>query len=281
MRSGKKTPTEKVEGRGGELLEEHPSPEEQGRIHYQLAHVHAQSAQKDPELVIEHAQRALGFPLDPALRLRAYVYWGDAVRILHGRKKAPYAEGRRLAARVYLEGLKETQRYRIPEKRPTLPGVDAFDIMPENSADHREAVERHERQMAARKQAEIDETLWEYRRVIVGQIVEMYTHEPLAATELRDLATRVLDSPAAVDALMKVIEENGGLKDDPMDTPANTIVPFAEPRPWRLPAIFGIGALGIVAAGLIVWVLQRGRRSLGPAREVSARRATTARPASE
>lgn len=112
MRKGKQTPTDKVESRGGDLLEEHPSPEEQGRIHYQLAHVHAQSAQKDLELVIEHAQRALSFPLDPDLRLRAYVYWGDALRILHRRKKAPYAEGRRLAAPVYLEGLKETQKYR-------------------------------------------------------------------------------------------------------------------------------------------------------------------------
>jgi hypothetical protein len=160
---------------------------------------------------------------------------------------------------VYLEGLKETQKYRIPDKPPKRPAVHLFE-MPETAPGYREAVERYEQEMAARKQAEIDETLWDYRRVIVGQIVEMYTYQPFAATELREMATRILEKPAAVDALMKVIEEKGGLKDDPIQDSARSIEPPPEPRPWRWLAILGSNALGIVVAGLIAWIVSRRQR---------------------
>jgi hypothetical protein len=217
MRNGKNTPLEQVESHGRELLSEYTKPEDQGQILFHLTEIHGQSGMAHPDLVIQHAQNALQLPLDTFQRLRLYVYWGDAIRSenLHKpiQEQKPFSEIRTLAVKPYLEGLKEMQQYKIPDKMPSLPGVDAYDVF-ENDPHYKEVKKRHDDQMAARLKAKNDQNLWINRNVLTNQIVDMYSRPPYAAAELRQLAAKILDKTEQVDALMKRVEERGALKDD-------------------------------------------------------------------
>ena len=217
LRKGKDTPLDEVERRGRELLKEHASPEEQGQIYYHLVNVHGQSGMAHPELVVEYAKHALQCPLEPGQRLRLYVYWGDALMIgnMHAanESKKPFPEIRKLAVVPYLEGLKDAQKYNIPQHRPKMPMAELFDVSPPNPDYER----IQDEQIAAQKRARIEQELWDHRRILTGQIVYMYARKPHAATELRQLATKILEAPATVDSLMKLIEEKGGLSDDPIE----------------------------------------------------------------
>ena len=227
LRNGNHTPFpfEQVESLGKELLNEYTKPEEQGQIYYHLTAVHGQSVEKHTDLIIQYAQTALALPLDPSQRLRLYVYWGDAIRTANLQKpveqQKPFYEVRKVAVKPYLEGLKEMQKYKIPEQLPDLPGVGMFDISgPKNSPIYQQFKKQHDDQMAARKQAEFDRKLWFSHQTLMNELVDLYSKKPYAATELRQIAAKTLADPAQVEVLMKRIEANGALKDNPI--PAKT-----------------------------------------------------------
>jgi hypothetical protein len=229
LRNGNRTalPFDEVESLGKALLNEYTKPEEQGQIYYHLAAVHGQSIDVHTDLVIKYAQDALALPVEPLQRLRLYVYWGDAIRTANMQKphekQRPFHEVRRAAAKPYLQGLKEMQKYDIPEKLPELPAVGRYDISgDQNSLQVVEAKKEHADQIAARTDAQSSRRLWMNRDVLTRQVVDMYSRPPFAATELRDLATKILNKPEQVNALMKRIEEKGALKDDPIPEMADT-----------------------------------------------------------
>jgi hypothetical protein len=259
MRNGKKTPFDEVDRRGKGLLKEHTSPVEQGQIYCHLALVNAQSGLFHPELVIDYAQRALQFPLEPYQRLLLCTYLGDALRAAN-REKRPFHEIRKMAALPYLEGLNEAQKHQLPKEKPQLPAVDAFDV-PKESPWYEKMKKKHDEQWAARKQAEINSKLWDQRRILTGQIVEIYSRKPHAATELREMATKILEDPAAVNALMKLIEEKGALKDDPIPAEPEKGPKGLPPNvsPWRV-KMLAVNVLAIVVLLLIFLLRQRRRR---------------------
>lgn len=268
MRDGKRTPVDEVELRGEELLKEYTSTEKQGQIYCHLALVHSQSGIFHPDLVIEHAQRALRFPIEPVQRLRLYTYWGDALRGTHQGKK-PFFEIRRMAAEPYLEGLKDAQKYHIPQQRPEMPMAGFYngDL---TDPDYKQRKKEAEKQIVAQRRARIEQDLWDCRRVLTGQIIDIYSRKPYAATELRQLATKIMEDPSAVDALMKLIEEKGALKDDPI--PEKPKAPKLE-KPKELPPVTtssrwppmrSAGALVIVVSGVNIWLRSRKRRALRP-----------------
>ena len=76
-----------------------------------------------------------------------------------------------------------------------------------------------------RKQAEFDEKLWFSHQTLINAVVDLYSKQPYAATELRQIATKTLGDPAEVKALMKRIEANGALKDDPIPEKTNPATP--------------------------------------------------------
>ncbi|MGA2060996.1 MAG: hypothetical protein ABSG67_10980 [Thermoguttaceae bacterium] len=230
MRNGKNTPFDEVEKRGKELLAEYTTPEEQAQIYYELTEMHGQTGMVHADLVVQYAQKALALPVDAFQRFRLYVFWGDAIFIgnIHKptQQQTPFYEIRKVAVRPYLEGLKEMQAYKIPEQRPNFPGVDSYDIVaPENSPVYQRFKKQHDDQMAARKKAEFDEKLWSSHQTLMNAVVDLYSKKPYAATELRQIATKTLADPAEVDALMKRIEANGALKDDPIPEKANPQTP--------------------------------------------------------
>jgi hypothetical protein len=209
MRKGKNTPFDEVERQGKKLLAEHTSPEEQGHIFYHLAELHGQSGMVHPELVVEYAQRALQFPLEPKQRLRLYTYWGDALMIgnLHAanQDKKPFPEIRKLAAVPYLEGLKDAQKYRIPDQRPTMPLGLLYD-MPESDSHYQQVKKEAEERAAAQQRTRIEQDLWDGRRILTGQIVGIYSRKPFATEELRELTIKTTGNSELASRLVAMVD---------------------------------------------------------------------------
>ncbi len=212
---GTRTPFDLVDRESEELLKKYPEAADQGRIYFQLAHTYVQSGMRRPgdsKRAIEYAQKALACPLDPAKRLRLYVYWGDA--IILSAPDRPIYERRAAAAAAYLKGLKEAQKYQIPDKAPDFPrspvpftgDVDEF---------HRQQKARY----LERKRIVYEQELHHYRFGLEDHAVEVYTHRPYAATELRDAATKAGLDAAQIDKLMKALDAKGALKDEPAPKP--------------------------------------------------------------
>lgn len=206
MMQGDQTPLDEVDRVGNELLKKYTEPEEQGKIYYQLALLHAMSGMTRPEKMIEYVRRAHDFPLEPPQRLQLYVYWGDAIQIQNaGVLGDALADKRKLAVSPYLEGLKELAQYNLPETKPKLRGVFKA-VAPEGSPGYEEMVKEHEQALAAAYKAILERKLIDARDTLTGQIVYLYTRRPLATEELEELATQKLQDAAAVDRLMKAVK---------------------------------------------------------------------------
>lgn len=255
MRKGKDTPVSEVEQQAKELLNQHASPEQQGQIYCHLALVYSESGLSHPELVIGYAQRALQFPLEPHQRLRLHTYLGDALRVAN-RGKKPFTEIRRMAAISYLEGLNAAEEYDIPQQRPEMP-MAGFNNVPTNDPDYKRIQKETGDKIQAQERARSQQDLWDDRHVLTRQIVDMYTRRPRAATELRQLATKVLKNPAMVDGLMKLIADKGALKDDPIEKKQKTLKgPPPSGRSWR-PVVIVFALPFIVALSTIIWLRRR------------------------
>ena len=86
----------------------------------------------------------------------------------------------------------------------------------------------------------------------------MYSFAPHAATELREMATDILDDPEAVEGLMKALEEKGALADDPLPEPEPEPEPMTpKERPWAL--IVGVNVL--LLAFVACMIVRRSRRT--------------------
>jgi len=255
LQKGKSTPLAEVEGYGQDLLKEHASPEEQGRIYFELAHSYAQSGIFAPEraaMALEYSQKALQFPLPPSKRMRMYVYWGDCYHALND--KRPFPGVRRVAAEIYLTGLKELESENLPEKAPEVrpPARCPFKATPEECRQYEEAMKAHEKAMQL-------EELCMHRDVLMGQLVQTYARKPHAATELSDLSMKVVGNPALTERLMQGLEKDGARRDDVDDSPRPLEQsPSAGPR--LLVSIAGLAGLAVVAVllGILAWKARRG-----------------------
>ncbi len=208
---GTRTPFDLVDSESADLLKKYPDPADQGRIYFQLAHSYVQSGMRRPgdtDRAIEFAQKALACPLDPAKRLRLYVYWGDA--IILSAPDRPIVERRAAAAAAYLKGLKEAQKYNIPDKAPDF----ARSPVP-FTGDEDEFRRQQKARYLERKRIVYEQELHHYRFGLEDHAVEVYTHHPYAATELRDAAGKAGLDAAQIDKLMKALDAKGALKDEP------------------------------------------------------------------
>ncbi len=189
LRVNAKPNLEQLESRGGELLASHFAPREQALIHYELAHIHAQSGLQQPASVMKHARAALRLPLDPSRRARLQVYWGDALRVLDLRH--PFADRRRAAAAVYLQALKEVLQHDLPARPPKFPIMVLFNIDGEEEENKR----RMEEQRRVRRQIQFQVDMIKHRDVLRRQITSLYQRHPFNRKELEQLAGRILKDP--------------------------------------------------------------------------------------
>ena len=261
LRAGRETPFGEVERRAQELLLQYAKPADQGRICWQVADVYAQSGQVRPDATIAWAKKALQFPIGPARRLELYMAWGHAVQVKHaGVRGEQLAAARREAIVPYLEGLREALGYKLPKNVPERKMATLID---DPQATEQE-LRRLRDQSAALKLQMFQERMILRRGILTDAVAFMYSRIPFAPEELRGLATEKLQDEAAVECLMKVVEEAmakrleapglGGLRDatkhlkltptkqtevaqqeDVLPAPTMPVVPEARPDRGRVP----------------------------------------------
>jgi hypothetical protein len=216
LRRGVNTPFEVIGTEGQQLLEQYPGEGDQGRIYAELAHIYAQTGMRRPgdaQRVIDYAQKALQKPLDPALRLRSYLYWGNAhVRSDPSDVMRSFFQGRAAAGAAYLKGLKEAQQYNVPEVAPERPAFDLLRAL--RSPDFERLQEAYYRQV---KRYEYERDMHMYRSALQGQLLFFYTRHPYAASELRGLATETLGDAAEVEKLMNLIPPHARKDEAPVE----------------------------------------------------------------
>ena len=208
LRSGTSTPLGRIESESAMLLQDHTKPEEQGRIYYQVAHSYAQSGisrNGNAAKVIEYAQKALACPLDPELRLHAYVYWGDA--IMASDRTRPTSLYRPAAARVFLAGLKEARQYNIPDVSPKRPPM----FVPNAPMDEAEYARAKTAYFWEVQRVEKVRKLHFSRAVLENQLISSYTRPPYVPEELRKIAQEVLGDGPEVEKLVAELALRQGM----------------------------------------------------------------------
>lgn len=196
LRKGAKTPFDQVDRRGEALLEEFPEPAQQAQIHYQLAHVHAQSGLKHPATILAHAQKALESKLiTPQQRGTLYSYMSSAHEVDPAEKD--FAVRRRNAIQPLLLGLKECQAFSLPDLPPELPVIPLVRGDFEKPAEAARLQREREAAMLARKEVERTRDLVRRRDVLSQQVRSLYARDPAADDELQKLATEQLGAEQA------------------------------------------------------------------------------------
>jgi hypothetical protein len=263
MRAGRKTPADKVEKRGEELLEKHSAPADQAMIHYQLAHVHAQSGQTHPELVIVHCEKGLDLPLPPARRLQLYIYCGDAFQAISVDRakgdKVPFHEMRKKAVAVYMKGLKDAEALSLPVNKPEVPSRPPI-LMPVGDAQDpafqkklADARKENEEYIVALQQARNDAEAWDNRRILYDQIVYLYLRQPTNDAELKESASKELPENVAKTLLTR-LEEKAGERQKPPELPPESNEPVEPPKPRPMNGwLIALNAILFVAVVAVVY----------------------------
>lgn len=188
LRQGDKTPLDVVDRRGAELLEKYAEPADQARIHFDLAHIHAQSAMKRPDQVIKHARAALDSKLiTPEQRGTLYSYRASAHELEKGVKD--FAERRRNALQPLLQGLAELEAMQLPVKAPEVPGLGPLRDDIGDPAEQAQIRAAYEAARIAREKAQRIERLVFNRKTLKEQVMWLYYRDPAADDELRELAS--------------------------------------------------------------------------------------------
>jgi hypothetical protein len=177
------------------------SYDELKKIYTEAAFQEAQTG-GDPKALEEAVRRAFAFERDDATNLQLYVYLGDATwRQTPDYSPEVWGPRRHQAATVYFRGLLDAMQLSLPAEPPELPAVSTYavDGPPEVIEQYRQ---KHEREMASRREAERVRELVQLRQTLTGQIVQMYARAPDAFGELWGLASHFLGDERAAQALV-------------------------------------------------------------------------------
>lgn len=204
--AGRDTPFEEAEKRCKGLLAKYTSPDDQGRIYYQLASIYTQSGMVKPEKAIEWCKKALEYPLDPLKQVGLYIWWCAAIEVVHaGARGDPLVAARREVARLCLMGLRVCLDHNVRGAAPEFPPLPDLSAVP---GDHKYDEER--KRMADERNRLVRERLLHrrmvpFRDILVRRLASFYSQLPLPSDELRQMAGEVLADKQAVDDLMKEV----------------------------------------------------------------------------
>jgi hypothetical protein len=209
LRALKDTPFDEVDRRCDDLLTRYISPEEQGKIYFERVQVEGQSFFQRPEKILEFISKALACPQEPLKKARLYIYWGDAIQVAsRGVHDQELMVARRKAAMPYLEGLKESLQYDLPEAIPDMPmGSFLTYDGPTDTPQYRELMQRQQARADAQKRVRSQRDMIQHQGIMISQIAGMYSRFPRASNEIRQLATEVLNNKQMVDRLMAKVDE--------------------------------------------------------------------------
>lgn len=212
LRAGVNTHWEKVEAETNRLLSKYKSPADQGRIHWQAAHVYGQSDISGHSAnVTRHAQLALKYERDPVQRGWLYMYLGNAAEVRET-KPETFIERRADATRWYLKGYDELLPFRLPDVAPELPPINktSNEVGPNDEFDpDRVAAEiRHATEIKVREETAVIRQLVQRRDIYIGRLQdlfgrmhEMYDKEADAKERLSEIAKGVFQSAREPEAI--------------------------------------------------------------------------------
>jgi len=228
LRKGDRTPLDIVDKRGAELLEKYEEPADQALIHFDLAHIHAQSAMKQPDQVMKHARAALDSKLiTPVQRAQLYSYLGSAHEV--DKETKDFAERRRKALQALLDGIAELEALNLPAKAPEVPGprllLDGFADPAEQARARAEA----EKARIAREMAQRIERLVFFRKVLKEQVMWLYYRDPVADDELRELASEKVSDELANELVAMAQGERQRIEKERQER-QKKLTPPAQPR---------------------------------------------------
>ena len=197
---GHETDIAEVQNQAAGLLKSSLSPAVRALVYFELAHAYAQSCLQFPDRVIENSYQALQLPLDPSRRLRLHVYCGDALRVLTSNQS--FSKRRRRAATIYLQGLKEVDAYDLPDTPLEMPPIPPFSTLARRDKEHARKLKEFEDE---RKRVRHIREMINHHHVLTQQIVSVYQRKPFNRSELEDLASFILQDPAAAKRLAESV----------------------------------------------------------------------------
>lgn len=191
---------------GSALLAKYSDPADHGRIYYQMVLTAVQSGIKQNPKRIEHyCQKALELNTNPLDRGSLYCYYGDL--LILSEHLGTFEERRRLAADIYLRGLKENLAIALPDGPTELPPVDKLGglSLPNERPEMQKLSKLHDAQLKARKQAEFLQGVEERRKILAGQLVYIYSLPPSNLVEFQAAARKVLGDSKYIETISQSI----------------------------------------------------------------------------
>jgi hypothetical protein len=210
---------QELEQLAAKFIEKYPDRDNKARIYFQVAHITGQSWGdrvgvpesefiKHLERMLKYGPKVLEISRDPIERGWIYSYLGSTAEI--DPRLTDFAQRRRMATNVLLTGYTEALAQDLPKFAPELPVVEK--IGAEDGGDPTEQakrVARHAAQIEARRDAELVRDLVHRRDTLAIQLRWLYRPNPKVhgrnadgPDELRALATKKLNNPAAVNDLL-------------------------------------------------------------------------------
>jgi len=207
--AGRDTPFEEAEKRCKGLLAKYASPEDQGRIYYQLAAIYTQSGMLRPEKAIEWCKKALEYPLDPRKQVGLYIWWCTAIEHVHaGARGDSLVAARREVARLCLMGLRVCLDHNIrgsTQEFPPLPDMRYAGPRGDDDKQYEERKRKVDERNRLVRERLLHRRMVPLRNILVRRLASFYSQLPLPSDELRQMAGEVLADKQAVDDLMKEV----------------------------------------------------------------------------
>ena len=178
-------------------------PAELAKFYAKQAVELAQTA-PDPAVLADIIERVLAFDQDDVIRLKLYIYLGDAYQ-RQTRKYTPEIWGRqrRIAAEAYLTGLRHVLRHDLPAEPSQFRGYPDGYILDGPPGMAVKYPTKQQRERASRRGTERIREFVQMRQVLTGQLVQMYAREPDASDELQRLMLKHIGSEEAAEQMIK------------------------------------------------------------------------------
>jgi hypothetical protein len=180
---GRGTDVQKLEGNCLELLRDHNTPEDKGKIYAKIAFMYSGKGYSSPNDVriaktAEYCRKALEYPLDTLTTCETYAsLTGAQIAPYYKRPVEEFTKARKEAIVTCLTGLKLVLDNNAPKEWVNPPGVDMYTVHP-NSPNYKKVVKEHERQMEARNKWEVEKKLYILRGAAIESCVTLYSAEP-------------------------------------------------------------------------------------------------------
>lgn len=213
---GEGTDVQKLEDKCLELLKDHNSPEDKGKIYAKIALMYAGKGYSSPNDIriaktTEYCNKALENPLD--LITTCEMYSRLSTSEIHPyifSSETEFAKARKEAIVTCLKGLKLVLDNNAPTDLNQIQktGVFAYMVNP-NNPDYNRIVQEHQRQLELHNKGQFEEKLYILRRSLLDGCANIYAYKrPHDTNELENFAREILKGhDDAIDEIMSKVRE--------------------------------------------------------------------------